>query len=113
MGQKSKAKKLTDAICRDLPRLDKKYYKPGDYPGLQFWVRTSGTKTWYYQYRTKHKKFPQRKKIGNYPVVGVVIADNSEIFLVAIYCIVQVVEGSVVSCQSPVDISVESSCCIG
>ncbi len=74
MGQKSKAKKLTDAICRDLPRLDKKYYKPGDYPGLQFWVRTSGTKTWYYQYRTKHKKFPQRKKIGNYPVVGVVEA---------------------------------------
>lgn len=51
-----------------------KYYKPGDYPGLQFWVRTSGTKTWYYQYRTKHKKFPQRKKIGNYPVVGVVEA---------------------------------------
>ena len=74
MGQKSKAKKLTDAICRDLPRLDKKYYKPGDYPGLQFWVRTSGTKTWYYQYRTKHKKFPQRKKIGNYPVIGVVEA---------------------------------------
>ena len=63
MGQKSKAKKLTDAICRDLPRLDKKYYKPGDYPGLQFWVRTSGTKTWYYQYRTKHKKFPQRKRL--------------------------------------------------
>ena len=52
--------------------------------------------------------------IGNKAaLVGVVIADNSEIFLVAIYCIVQVVEGSVVSCQSPVDISVESSCCIG
>ena len=30
---KSKSKKLTDAICRDLPRLDKRYYEPGDYPG--------------------------------------------------------------------------------
>ena len=74
MGQKSKAKKLTDAICRDLPRLDKKYYKPGDYPGLEFWVLPSGTKTWNYQYRTKNKKYPTRKKIGNYPVVGVVEA---------------------------------------
>ena len=52
---KSKSKKLTDAICRDLPRLDKKYYKPGDYPGLQFWVLPSGTKTWYFQYNSKSK----------------------------------------------------------
>ena len=41
--------KLTDAICRSLNRLDKKYYKPGNFPGVQFWVLTSGTKTWYYQ----------------------------------------------------------------
>ena len=74
MGKISKAKKLTDAICRDLPRLDKNYFKPGDYPGLQFWVKTGGSKSWFYQYRTKHKKFPQRKKIGNYPVIGVVEA---------------------------------------
>ena len=43
-------KKLTDAITRDLPRLDKPYYKPGDYPGLQLWVYPSGVKTWRYQY---------------------------------------------------------------
>ena len=73
---KSKAKKLTDAICRDLPRLDNRYFKPGDYPGLEFWVAPSGTKTWYFQYRTKAKKYQQRKKIGNYPVVGVVEAFN-------------------------------------
>ena len=35
MGKISKAKKLTDAICRDLPRLDKYYFKPGDYPELE------------------------------------------------------------------------------
>ena len=29
----TKAKRLTDAICRDLPRLDKRYFKPGDCPG--------------------------------------------------------------------------------
>ena len=47
--KKSKAKKLTDAICRDLPRLDNRYYKPGDYPGLEFWVMPSGIKTWKFQ----------------------------------------------------------------
>jgi len=73
-NKKSKARKLTDAVCRDLPRLDKKYYKPGDFPGLQFWVLPSGTKTWYYQYRTKNKKYPQSKKLGNYPIVSVVEA---------------------------------------
>ena len=71
---KSKSKNLTDAICRDLPRLDKRYYKQGDYPGLELWVLTSGKKTWYYQYRTKNKRYPQRKHLGNYPVVGVVEA---------------------------------------
>ena len=36
--------------------------------------------------------------IGNNALLdGVVVVDNSEIFLVAIYCTVQVVEGSVVS----------------
>ena len=36
--------------------------------------------------------------IGNKALLdGVVVVDNSEIFLVAIYCTVQVVEGSVVS----------------
>jgi len=74
MGQKSKAKNLTDAICRDLNRLDKRYFKPGDYPGLEFWVLPTGKKTWYFQYRTSAKKYQQRKKIGNYPVVGVVEA---------------------------------------
>ena len=32
-NKKSKARKLTDAVCRDLPRLDKRYYRLGDYPG--------------------------------------------------------------------------------
>jgi len=76
VNKKSKAKKLTDAICRDLPRLDKRYFKPGDYPGLEFWVAPLGTKTWYFQYRTKAKKYQQRKKIGNYPVIGVVEANK-------------------------------------
>ena len=71
---KSKAKKLTDAYCRSLNRLDKKYYKSGDYPGLEFWVLTSGLKTWFFQYRTKFKKYPLRKKLGNYPSLGVVEA---------------------------------------
>ena len=60
-------KKLTDAITRDLPRLDKPYYKTADYPGLELWVYPSGVKTWRYQYRVKNKKHPTRKKIGNYP----------------------------------------------
>jgi len=71
---KSKAKKLTDAICRDLNRLDKRYYRQGDYPGLEFWVMPSGVKTWKFQYKIKGKKYQERKKIGNYPVVGVVEA---------------------------------------
>ena len=74
MGKISKAKKLTDAICRDLPRLDKHYFKPGDYPGLEVWVRPGGTKTWRFQYKIKGQKYQQRKTIGNYPVVGVVEA---------------------------------------
>ena len=73
-NKKTKTRKLTDAICRDLPRLDKKYYRPGDYPGLEFWVLPLGTKTWYYRYRTKNKSGQQRKHLGNYPVVGVVEA---------------------------------------
>ena len=32
----TKGKRLTDTICRDLPRLDKRYFKPDDYLGLQF-----------------------------------------------------------------------------
>tara|TARA_B110000503_G_scaffold39140_1_gene64431 strand:+ start:250 stop:465 length:216 start_codon:yes stop_codon:yes gene_type:complete len=68
----TKAKRLTDAICRDLPRLDKRYFKPGDYPGLQFWVAPGGTKTWYYQYKIKDKKYQPSKRLGNYPTVGVV-----------------------------------------
>ena len=66
--------KLTDAICRSLNRLDKKYYKPGNFPGVQFWVLTSGTKTWYYQYRTPNKKYPVSKRLGNYPHVGLIEA---------------------------------------
>ena len=73
---KSKAKKLTDAICRDLNRLDKRYYKPGDYPGLEFWVLPSGVKTWYLQYTVKGKKYQQRKRLGNYPNIGVVEANK-------------------------------------
>ena len=71
---KSKAKNLTDAICKSLNRLDKRYIKPGDYPGLEFWVMPSGVKTWFFQYTVKGKRYQQRKKIGNYPVVGVVEA---------------------------------------
>ena len=51
--KKSKAKNLTDAICRSLPRLDKRYMKHGDFPGLEFWVQPGGTKSWAYQYRIK------------------------------------------------------------
>ena len=68
---KSKSKNLTDAICRDLPRLDKRYFKPGDFPGLEFWVLTSGKKTWYLKYTNKVKKYQLRKHLGNYPIVGV------------------------------------------
>ena len=42
--KKSKAKNLTDAICRSLPRLDKRYIKQGDYPGLELWVQPGGSK---------------------------------------------------------------------
>ena len=49
--KKSKAKNLTDAICRSLPRLDKRYMKQGDFPGLEFWVQPGGSKSWYYQFR--------------------------------------------------------------
>ena len=73
-NKKSKARKLTDAVCRDLPRLDKRYYKLGDYPGLEFWVLPSGIKTWYYRYRTKSKNYQQRKRLGNYPTVSIVEA---------------------------------------
>ena len=54
----TKKKNITDAIARDLPRLDKAYYKPGDYPGLELWIYPSGKKTWRFQYRTKNKKYP-------------------------------------------------------
>ena len=63
-NKKTKAKKLTDAICRSLPRLNKAYYKPGDYPGLEFWVQPGGTKSWKYQYRVKGKSFQLRKSLG-------------------------------------------------
>ena len=72
--KKLNTKNLTDAICRNLPRLDKRYYKKGDYPGLEFWVHPSGKKSWYFQYRSKNYKYPQRKSLGTYPVVGVVEA---------------------------------------
>ena len=35
--KKSKTKNLTDTICRSLPRLDKRYIKQDDFPGLEFW----------------------------------------------------------------------------
>ena len=44
--KKSKAKNLTDAICRSLPRLDKRYMKQGDFSGLEFWVQPGGSKSW-------------------------------------------------------------------
>ena len=34
--KKLNTKNLTDAICRNLPRLDKRHYMKGDYPGLEF-----------------------------------------------------------------------------
>ena len=73
-NKKTKAKKLTDAICRSLPRLDRSYYKPGDYPGLEFWVQPGGKKSWKYKYRVMGKSFQLRKSLGPYPVVGVVEA---------------------------------------
>jgi integrase len=73
-NKKTRAKNLTDAICRDLRRLDKAYFKPGDYPGLQFWVEPGGTKSWRFQYRVKGKRWQQRKKLGTYPTVSVVEA---------------------------------------
>ena len=76
--KKSKAKNLTDAICRSLPRLDKRYMKQGDYPGLELWVQPGGSKGWYYQYRIKGVKDPLRKKIGSFPTVGVTEAFNRE-----------------------------------
>ena len=57
---KTKAKKLSDAIYCDLNRLNKGYQKQGDYPGLEFWV-----KTWFYQYLVKGNKYQQQKD-GNY-----------------------------------------------
>ena len=75
-NNKSKAKNLTDAICRALPHLDKRYMKRSDYPGLEFWVKPSGTKSWSYQYRIKGVKNPIRKALGTYPVIGVVQATN-------------------------------------
>ena len=70
-NKKTKAKKLSDAICRSLPRLDKAYYKPGDYPGLEFWVNPGRIKTWRFQYRVKRKRYAIRKRLGNFPTVGV------------------------------------------
>ena len=78
MGKESK-KKLTDAYCKSLPRLDKRYFKPGDYPGLQICVLPSGTKTWYFQYKVKGKKYQERKNLGKYPTVGVVEAISTEL----------------------------------
>ena len=74
--KKSKAKNLTDAICRSLPRLDKRYMKQGDLPGLEFWVQPGGSKSWYYQFRIKGTKDQLRKKIGTYPTIGVTEAFN-------------------------------------
>ena len=74
--KKSKAKNLTDAICRSLSRLDKRYMKQGDFPGLEFWVQPGGSKSWYYQFRIKGTKDQLRKKIGTYPTIGVTEAFN-------------------------------------
>tara|TARA_B110000211_G_scaffold217438_1_gene261314 strand:+ start:242 stop:1201 length:960 start_codon:yes stop_codon:yes gene_type:complete len=76
MKENKKGKNLTDAICRSLPLLDKRYMKRGDYPGLEFWVQPGGTKSWAYQYSIKGTKYPIRKNLGTYPVVGVVEATN-------------------------------------
>ena len=75
-NNKSKAKNLSDAICKSLPHLDKKYMKRGDYPGLEFWVQPGHTKSWSYQYWIKGTKYPIRKSLGTYPVIGVVEATN-------------------------------------
>lgn len=82
----TKNKKLTDAFCRSLkPRINNNsksknyleyvpYSVPGDYPGLEFWVYPSGVKTWKLKFRSKSVKHQLRKKLGNYPGVGVVEA---------------------------------------
>ena len=74
--KKSKAKNLTDAICRSLPLLDKRYMRRGDFPGLEFWVQPGGTKSWAYQYRINGKKDQIRKRLGTYPTIGVAEAFN-------------------------------------
>ncbi len=62
-----KRKKLTDAYCRDLPRLDKHYFKPGDYPGLAIMgVIHQELRLGIFNTRLKVKKY-QEKKFGNYP----------------------------------------------
>ena len=75
-NNKSKPKNLSDAICKSLPHLDKRYMKRGDYPGLEFWVQPGHTKSWSYQYWIKGTKYPIRKSLGTYPVIGVVEATN-------------------------------------
>ena len=62
--KKTKIKNLSDAICKSLPLLDKRYMKPGDFPGLEFWVQPGGSKSWAYQYQINGKKDPIRKKLG-------------------------------------------------
>ena len=69
--KKSKARKLTDATVKSLPRLDDLYFVPADFPGLYLWVHPSGVKSWYYQQRIKGKIYPYRKSLGKYPSVGI------------------------------------------
>jgi len=63
-NKKTKAKKLTDAICRDLPLLDDRYSKPGDYPGLEFWVMSGALKVGNFNIELKELKILEEKRLG-------------------------------------------------
>lgn len=66
-----KGKQLTDAILRKKNPLDKAYDVKADYPGLTCRINPKGKKTWYVQYRIKGVSYPLRKRLGNYPTIGV------------------------------------------
>ena len=58
---------LNDALCRSAkPRA--KTYKLSDANGLQFWVRPSGVRSWYFTYRWKGTQ--TGFTFGQYPEVG-------------------------------------------
>ena len=64
-------RKLTEATIKSLNPLDKRKIYPADYPGLELWINPGGGRTWYFQYRVKGKKHPERFRVGNYPKITI------------------------------------------